>query len=191
MEKVAVESKEKKETEITQARKQYKMFIVEKMLSKAKPWEPIMDEYLSSKELLKLLGVDPEAKRYQYQELLRFCELAVLSDNDHTELPDNLRNCFTGGAVKILAFKVQHGNSKGARIEYRVALADIAANCRLKALDIVLKRIGTVFNLKEKTRLTLRMLALQNNKSLSQIINDMASKAIEDKVLDQREEQIL
>jgi len=148
----------------------------------AKPWTPITDEYLSSKEFLLLLGLNPKATDYRYRKLLHFCEIAAHPDSNHDLFPGRLRDCFMDRTVNILAFKGHYGDATRAKVEYRIAIADLAKDCQVRALDIVLKRVAESTKLTESTRLGLRTLAYENNQSISQVINDLIKKAVVEKV---------
>ena len=163
---------------IAQVRKAVKAKLMNTILNVAKPWEPITDEHLSAKELLLLLGIDAETKHYQYLKYLRFCRIAAAYPGDnHHSLPYNLRDCFAGGAVKVEAFKSQR-NLTRSKIEYRVAIADLRKDRQLKALDIVLERIGESLRLNKKARLALRTLAHQKNEPVSQVISSLVVNAV-------------
>ena len=80
--------------ETARLRKVIKAKSIDDIAKVAKPWEPITDEYLSTKELLLLMGIDPRVKYHQYRRYLHFCTIAAHPGGNPDSLPHDLRTCF-------------------------------------------------------------------------------------------------
>jgi hypothetical protein len=159
--------------ETARLRKVIKAKSIDDIAKVAKPWEPITDEYLSTKELLLLMGIDPRVKYHQYRRYLHFCTIAAHPGGNPDSLPHDLRTCFADETIKIQAFRGRNDSTR-AKIEYRVAIADLRKDHQLKALDIVIERINKCLKLSERARLALQTLTHQNKE---QAIGSLAENA--------------
>jgi len=72
--------------------------------------------------------------------------------------------------------KGRHTGSKGVKIEYRVAIADLEQDYQSKALKIVSGRGDSSLKLNDRTKLFVQNLAFQNNKSVWEIIEELVRR---------------
>ncbi len=93
----------------------------EAKLKRARPWEPISDDYLSAREFLSLVGI--HGKGRGYRRALCYLRLAAGNSDILNRTPDSLKDCFQEGLVCVHSFRGSTGGAVG--IEYRIPIESL------------------------------------------------------------------